>query len=263
MTTGEITAAPFERQRRFYPEWVPAVLVWPRRTFQTIAAHSEGVWLAALVLLTLTGIARVGVQGYLDRRASMGGEVILPPGFEYYSPEQQAQFYQALEAKSSPVFSIVLPALSVILGVWLGWLIVSGLLHLALTLLGGRGSSPVATNIVAWAAIPLALRDVVRAAYMAISGHTIVSTGLAGFVATDAGGALLFLGALAGLTDLYLIWHIILLIVGVRTADTNLSRGKALLACLGVMVIVIGFQALAGFAAAQVSNLSIMRPFFF
>lgn len=37
-----------------------------------------------------------------------------------------------------------------------------GLLHLVLTMLGGRDSTGGALNIVAWAALPFALRDLVR-----------------------------------------------------------------------------------------------------
>jgi hypothetical protein len=49
--------------------------------------------------------------------------------------------------------------------------------------------------------------------------------------------------------DIYLIWNIILLIIGVRTGD-GLSRGKAVGGVLITILIVLIFQVLLAFGTA-------------
>ena len=55
---------------------------------------------------------------------------------------------------------LALPMIGAVLGALLMWLVVSWLLHLVLTLLGGRGTSQGAINVVAWASLPFVVRAV-------------------------------------------------------------------------------------------------------
>jgi hypothetical protein len=59
----------------------------------------------------------------------------------------QEQFMQAQQATQGPVFIYALPGFVAVLGVWIGWLLLSGLLHLALTLLGGRSANRNTLNV--------------------------------------------------------------------------------------------------------------------
>ncbi|MGH2524117.1 MAG: hypothetical protein ACRDH2_16545, partial [Anaerolineales bacterium] len=71
-----------------------------------------------------------------------------------------------------------------------------------------------------------------------------------------------FLAAFLGLIDIYLIWHIVLLVFGVR-AGNGLATAKAAGGVLLAMLLVLLLQALPGFLFAQLSGLNIIRPFFF
>ena len=185
----------------------------------------------------------------------------LPPDFQYYSPEQQAQFQQAMAATSSPVFLYVFPALVALSRVWIGWLLVGGLLHLVMTLLGGRGDTGAAMNLVAWAALPFALRDIVRIIAMLASQQLIASPGLSGFAPASEGFGPLFLVGLLGSVDIYLIWYSLLLVLGVRLGN-GISRVKALSAVFLILILIFSAQAALVAFAGQLGGLTIIRPFF-
>jgi hypothetical protein len=155
----------------------------------------------------------------------------------------------------------VFPALSALLGIWLGWLLVGGLLHLVMTLLGGRGNTMGAMNLVAWAGMPFALRDLVRGAALLVSRQPIDNPGLAGFAPLDATGFVAYLAAWLPVIDLYLIWHIVLLVLGVRAAS-SLTIGKAVGAALFTVLLVLAVLALIRFLTGQLGGLTIIRPFF-
>jgi len=252
---------PIEKPRRLHLDWLFPVLVQPRRTFEKITAQAQAVWLTPLLILSLTAVFQVIAAGQIKQQAALSGQVELPPGFEYYSPEDQAQFQKAMEATQSPTFIYVLPALAAVSGVWAGWLLVGGLLHLALTMLGGRGAISVAMNIVAWSSLPLAVRELVRTASMLITHRLISSPGLEGFVPGGDGGLALYLAAFLALVDIYIIWHILLLVIGVRVAS-GLSRSKVWAGVLMVILPVLLLQALLTHLVSRLSNLTIIRPFF-
>ena len=263
MSETTVSPAGLERPRRFHFEWVFPIFVRPRQVFTEIAEKNRGVWQAAIVILMVTTVVRVIVAGVISQSDPMAGQMNLPQGFESYSPEMQAQFMQAAQATTSPVFVYVFPAIANLLGVWIGWLVVGGLLHLLLMLQGGRGGTLGTMNVVAWAGMPYALRDIVRILAMLIGGHVIASPGVSGFIVADAtGAALLASGALA-LLDIYLIWQGVLLVVGLNAGELNLTKGRVIGTVVVTMLLVIVAQAGLSFVGAQFTNLTVMRPFLF
>ena len=107
---------------------------------------------------------------------------MLPVDWQYWSPEMQNNYTQAQQATQGPVFVYIIPAALGLAKIWLAWLIVGGLTHLSSTLFGGRGKMGSALNLVAWACLPFALRDLLRVIFMIIVHHPIVSPGLSGLV---------------------------------------------------------------------------------
>lgn len=259
--TDTLTAPP-EPAGRFQFGWVPEVLFRPRQAFAKITPQLGGVWLTPMLLLSLTTLLRIGIAGWLKSKAAAMGEIPLPQGWEYYSAEQQAQFMQTLEATRGPVFTYVLPMLGGLLLIWIGWMLVGGLLHLTLTLLGGRGSTGSAMNVVAWAGLAWAIRDIVRAVYMLVTQKAIVAAGISGFAPTGEGGFNVFLLKLFALIDLFLIWHILLVIIGIRFGET-LSPAKAAFGVILTVLLVIAVQAGLEYLLTTANGLSISQPFFF
>jgi len=255
---NEIIEHPAKRLRF---DWILPVLFRPKKAFATITDQNRAVWLTPLLLLSLAVILNVLVSGSAQASLTPVNQAP-PPDFEYYSPEMQDQFYQAMQATTSPVFVYIFPLLTRLGGLWLGWLILGGGIHLLLTLLGGRGDTGVTMNITAWASLPLVLRDLVRATAVLISRQSIQNPGLSGFVTDGAGGWALFAAAFLSLVDLYFIWQIVLLILGAHQAS-ELPLSKTILGVLVIVILVSGLRALIGFGVAQFGNMGASRPFFF
>jgi hypothetical protein len=255
------TLEPLRRPPVLRLSWVGSALLHPRQTFTQIAAETRGIWITPLLLLSLTALLYVGAAGWLRGIAAASGEVQLPPDFQYYTPEQQAQVMQALQATSGPVFLYVFPGLLGLATVWLGWLLVSSLVHLAMTALGGRGSTTMTLNLVAWAGLPLMLRDLVRVAAMLSTDRLLGNPGLSGFVTPGEGHAL-FLASLLVQVDLYLIWTILLMTLGARAAS-GASTGRAFLGITLSVLLAMVVRAGLATGVAFLGTLSVVRPFFF
>jgi hypothetical protein len=116
-------------------------------------------------------------------------------------------------------------------------------------------------NVVAWASLPFALRYLVRIGAMLSSDQLVEYPGLSGFLVNGEGNMAIYATSLLALIDAYLVWHVFLLVVGLRSAD-SLSRGKVWLAVLFTVIIVLLVRALPALLAAQFTDLTIVRPFF-
>ena len=249
-------------QRRFSFRLVPTTLVRPRRAFNTIVRLDRPSWLTPLVVLSIAALVPVLAAGRVRQQAGGLGPESFPPDFQYYSAEQQAQFTQALESTRSPTFLYVLPAVGSLVVVWLGWLITGGVLHLASTILGGRSASAAVLNIAAWAGLPFAVRFLIRGSFIQLAGRGIAAPGLSGFIGADTSGLLLFVRQLLGLIDVYLLWHLALLGIGLAALG-GLSRGKVVASVIATEVIALLVQAIPATIAASFAGLTIIRPFYF
>jgi hypothetical protein len=242
--------------RRFDLLRAQTMLFHPRRGFQEMASESRSTWLTPMLLLSITAILVVIVTGYLKSRAAMMGEIPLPPDWQFWTPEMQNDYMQAQQATQGPAFLYIIPMFGSLTGLWLGWLLLAGLLHFGSTLLGGRGSMQSALNIVAWASLPFAVRDLLRVIFMLVEGHAIVSPGLSGF--TTAPG---LISQLLTRLDIFLLWHVILLVIGFAITD-GLPRGKAVTGVLVVILLVLLAQAGLGALLSSFGGLAVQRPFF-
>ena len=209
-----------------------------------------------MLVLTITAILVVVVAGYLKTRAAMMGEIQMPRDWQYWTPEMQNNYMQAQQATQGPVFMYVMPMIGSLTGLWVGWLLLAALLHFGSTLLGGRGSMQSALNIVAWASLPFAVRDILRIIFMLSAGHAIVSPGLSGFASTPG-----FVSQLLTRVDIFLIWQVILLVIGLSVTD-SLPRSKAVAGVLVVMLLVLLAQAGLGALTSGLGGTATQRPFF-
>jgi len=150
----------------------------------------------------------------------------------------------------------VMPMISSLAGLWVGWLLLSALLHFGSTLLGGRGSMQSALNVVAWASLPFVVRDILRIVFMLSAGHAITSPGLSGFMSTAG-----FMSKLLMRVDLFLIWNVVLLVIGFGIAD-SLPRSKAVTGVVVVILLVLLAQAGLGALGSSFGGTGVQRPFF-
>jgi hypothetical protein len=115
---------------------------------------------------------------------------------------------------------------------------------------------------VAWAGLPFAVRDLVRSAYVLFGHKLITSPGLSGLLPAEAEGGALFFAGLLELFDLYFIWHVVLLVFAAR-AEVDLGARRAWGSVLAAQVVALLLQVGPAFAAAQLSGLTVVRPFLF
>jgi len=252
----EQDSIPVEPPRRFHFGWLFPALFRPRSTFTTIAAYPHGAWLTPLLVVMIFAVAGVFVAGPVRQAAIIAAPPPAPPPGVEFTPEQQAQVADAANIQANPIFIYVFPTVISVLGIWVVWLLVVGILHLTFTLLGGRSSTRTAMNLVAWASLPFAVRDLARIGFMLISGRLINFPGLSGFAPTPEGLVSGLIAGLLGLIDIYLCWHVALLILGIKRADT-LSTGKVIAGVAVTLIVAMTLQALPGAIAAQAAQMFI------
>ncbi|HPH96476.1 MAG TPA: YIP1 family protein [Anaerolineaceae bacterium] len=258
---AETELLPFEKPRRFRFDLVFPALFKPKQTFAAILADEKGNWLTPLLVLSILAVILVLAAGPI--RQQIASVPPTPPeDFQWWTPEQQAQFMASGETRSSPLFIYGLPALNSLLQVWVGWALLAAVLHLTLTLSGSRHSFTSALNLVGWASLPFGIRFIVQTVYYFSTQTLIASPGLSGFVPAGMGGGTNFLIPLLGMVDLYLIWQFALVVIG-AASGSQMPAAKAAITCLVAFLITLVLFALPGFAVAQLSSLSVARPFFF
>jgi len=262
MSNIEEIDVPEAPKRRLRFDWILPVLFRPRRATQEIARFESSTWLAPVLLLTLLAVVGVLASGPLRIQEIVNRPIETPPDFEYWSQEMQDEFYQTASQPPSPAVIYLLPAVGAVVRVWVGWFLLAAVLHLLLTLAGSRGTRTADFSLAGWSMLPLAVREVVRLAAVLFGRKLISAPGLSGFAAADAVGFGAYLTALLALIDFYLIWQVILLVLGAR-ASSGLSRSRTIFIVLSAVLILLALQALPGFIGAQLSGLNVNRPFFF
>ena len=142
-------------------------------------------------------------------------------------PQQAEQAAAQMEKFISPpmiaTFSIIggLVTLAVI------WLLSAGILYFLGLVAGGEASFAQSFAILAWSWLPYSLRNLVMAAYVAYSGQ-LINQGLSFLVATgdQTKDAANWLYSLLSQIDLFYLWHLILVVVGLATVG-RFSKAKA------------------------------------
>lgn len=249
-----------KKQNRHF-DWLLSLLIKPRSTLHAINEQQKNVWLTPLLVISVLSILLVLVAAPIRRNTIQMG-LTTPPDFQYYSPEQQEQFYAAQATQTSPLFLYVFPVVFGLVSIWLSWFLLSSILHLVLTLTGSHAPSLRSYNLVGWAMLPLGVRSLVQIIGMLVMRSTINGAGLSGLLGSEVSGVAAYAAAFLGLVDIFFIWVCILLVVGVRDFS-GLSKNKAVLATLGTILIFMLIFALPGFLKSILSNLSIGQYYFF
>ena len=231
-----------------------ATLLRPAQVFEQVREENRASWLTPMLMLSLTALLVVLVSGYLKTQAAMLGEVPLPPDWQWWTPDMQANYMQAQQLTQGKVFMYVIPLVGAWVALWLGWVVLGGLLHLGSTLLGGRGTMQGALTVTAWATLPFAMRDLLRVIFMLGAGHAINSPGLSAFATSS------FMVQILSRTDLFFFWSLVLLVIGFAVVD-GLPRGKAFVGVALVVLLLLAAQAGIGSALSGLGSGSAIRPF--
>lgn len=220
------------------------VLARPRATFATLRSSQNRAWILmailGMVVVTLPIIAS-GPITTQQTREQVEAQLQNQPGFEVGGGNVE----QATSFATSPILTTVVPAVFAAFGRVIGWLIWSGALYLLASMVGGSSSFLPVLKVVIWGWLPYALRSILQAGYITATQTLIANQGLSGFAGMpvidtsnpfaiempSTGTAVLY--AFLGQIDIYLFWHLALLVLGI-TAVTKLSRRKS----VGLVLIV-------------------------
>ncbi len=231
-----------ESPRFFGMVW--GVLAKPRQAFATLRDSRSRAWilmaLVGIIVVTLPIIASGPVSAQLTRQ-QLAEQFENQPGFEAGGINAD----QAASIATSPILTTVLPAVFAAFGRVISWLLWGGSLYLLASMVGGSSSFLQMVQVVIWAWLPYALRSIVQAIYITATQTLIANQGLSGFAGMpvvdtsnpfavelpSTGTAVLY--TFLGQIDLYLFWHLALLVIGI-TAVTKLSRRKS----IGLVLIV-------------------------
>jgi len=233
------------------PRLLWGMIVRPRATLEYLRERGGRAWwlpallTVPLVILPVLVAAPITAQQSREAVATAQEQWGEQRGMEM-SAEEQAQMEQAMSIAASPLITTVFPAVGGIVGLVVGWLVWAGALYLAGLALGGRSTFGQMFRTVVWAWLPYALRGLLQTAYILASGQLILNPGLSGLVqetrqisemviAPPGPGQMLLVAFLSRI-DLFLVWNLILLVVGVMVA-TRLPRRKAVLVTLGVWLL--------------------------
>ena len=233
------------------PRLLWGMIVRPRATLEILNEQGGRTWWLPALLVVLLIILPVVVAAPIT--AQQTREVVQATqeqmgersGTEM-STEQQAQMEQAMSIAASPLITVVFPAAGGVVVQVVGWLVWAGALYLAGMALGGRSTFGQMFRMVVWVWLPYALRGLLQTVYILVSGQLIANPGLSGFVQADHPvGEMVFTPPSLGQTllvaflsrvDLFLVWNLILLVIGV-TVITHLPRRKVLLVTLSVWLL--------------------------
>jgi len=249
------------------------MIVRPRTTLEYL--REQGLrtwWLPALVCVGLIVLPivvaapisrRQAREAFLAAQEQMGEQLA-----EDMSAEEQDQMEQAMSITASPLITVVFPAVSSVVARVVGWLAWAGALYLAALALGGRSTFGQMFRTVVWAWLPYAVRGLLQTVYILASGEIIANPGLSGLVgesrsigemvATPPSLGQMMLIAFLSRIDLFQVWNLILLVIGVAVV-TRLPRRKATLLTLGVWLLLTAL----GLIPTLVSSLFAQQAGFF
>lgn len=242
------------------PRLLIGIVVRPRQTLMTVKEGQRRSWWLPALLTVLLVVLPIAVAAPISAREAIRSldEEMPDEVREQFSEEYMQRAY---DAASSPFFTAVFPAIGTVIGHGVGWLAWAGILYLGSIMLGGRGTFEQVFPIVGWARFPYALRGLAQTVYILVSGELIKRPGLSGLIqdapsdvftgAPDLGRALTT--AFLSRVDLFLIWSLVLLVVGV-SVTTKLSRRKSVLLTLAgwaLITLLVLIPSLAGVFVAQ------------
>ncbi|MFQ6101331.1 MAG: Yip1 family protein [Anaerolineae bacterium] len=246
-------------ERLGLPRLLWGMVVRPRATLGYLNEHGGRIWwlpaLLAVLLVVLPIVVAAPITARQAREAVMATQEQMGEQFgAAMSDEERAQMEeQMMSMAASPLIIVVFPAVGGVMGLAVGWLVWAGALYLAGMALGGRSTFGQLFRMVVWVWLPYALRGLLQTVYVLVSGQLIANPGLSGLVqetrpiseivvAPPSPGQTLLVAFLSRI-DLFLVWNLILLVIGVMVA-TRLPRRKAVLATLGIWLLLTAVSLL-------------------
>ncbi|MEM8858023.1 MAG: Yip1 family protein [Chloroflexota bacterium] len=219
-------------------------IISPDRSFEVIRDHKSWTWVftALLIIVAASFPQIIIIQRTIQQFQAAGPQ--LPPGIEV--SEEELEMMQA----STPTFTFWFGLIGVVVGLLIIWVIWAGIILLFVSMFGGRAEFGRLWRLAIWASLPLAIQGVLGGIYLLVAGGmqplllsaaaflsnpmeqfasgNISPDDFASFVPPSAGELALF--SLAGFLDVFVIWRLLLMILGVMiVAKLNWKKSAAII----------------------------------
>ena len=212
----------------------------PKKTLRYVIKEPRwSLWLTPALIILVALIVVTVVSAPLVSQVSLEqAEAQVQAQMGSLPEEQSEQMRNTMHTFTSPLFLAAMGIALGALGLILGWLFRGAVLFLLGYLLGTDNRYIQMVTFVLWAWLPFALRDLVQAIYVLINGQLVLHQGLSFLVASNAqsqnAGSLLY--SLLAQIDLFLIWHLLLVGIGIAVS-TRSTTTKTALATLSYWVV--------------------------
>jgi hypothetical protein len=196
------------------------VLIHPRATFEKLRDAQRGYWwvvfvlavVAALVLaLASTAAQRSTIQAFVASEGTTTDGVAVPANM----------------AQTATTLMIVGGTVSGILSALFGYLLLTLIVFGAGLILGGKATFRQVFTMSVWTTLPYVVRSLVQAIASLVTGAS-PAPGLSGVLSIAETASMPLLNAILSRIDVYMVWSLVLLTIGVGVVY-RLSKGKKLL----------------------------------
>lgn len=255
---------------RGLPRLLWDIVVRPRSALAYVGAQGRRTWWLPALLALLFVVLPVVVAAPITARESREAVAALQEQLAEDMPaDALEQMEGAMSIVASPLITLVFPAIGGSVGRVASWAAWAGALYLASVALGGKSSFSQLFPIVVWAGLPYAVRGALQTVYVWASGELILNPGFSGLVsqtgtvadmvtASPSTGQQL-LSAILSRVDVFVIWHLALLVIGVLAA-THLSRRKTILITLGIWALFTGLSLIPILIGAAFTQMAAIGP---
>lgn len=208
------------------------IIIRPRATFKSLREMNKGYWWLAFLITIAALVLYTVVSTSLTTRAMQS---FTPPAGAVTASDGGTTVPQF--AQVSPLITIGIPLISGIVMILLGYLFRSLIAFGASLVMGGHSTFKQTFRMAVWTTIPSFFRYVVQSIAVVTTQGRILS-GLSGVMTAAEARSLPFLNTLLGQIDVYTIWSLALLGIGVAVT-TRLSKGKSTVAVLIYIAVAI------------------------
>jgi hypothetical protein len=204
------------------------ILIRPRATFEKLREAKRGYWwvvfalavLAAFVLaLASTAAQKSTIQAMIPSESVEGVEM----------PANMAQ--------TATTFAFVGATISGIFSALFGYLLLTLIVFGAGLILGGKATFKQVFTVSVWTTLPYVVRSLVQAIASLVTGAAPTS-GLSGVLTTAESMSMPILAAILTRIDVYMVWSLVLLVIGVGVVY-RLSKGKTFLVVAIYVVVTL------------------------
>lgn len=237
---NETDSTPIIEQKPIWQNLI-GIIDKPRETFQNLMINLGWSWVIPFILTILVTIATVWVMAPYTSEMTIKStqQQLIQSGM---SPDEIEKAMSQTNQLMSPTFFRIIGSVVGPITVLIGWLIGGAILYFMGLIAGGEFNFKAVFTVFAWSNLPLMLRTLVQTILTGITGKFPLYTGLAALVITgntleDTTNPLV---ALLSFADIFWIWHIILLVIGLSVAG-KVSRGSAFFITAVYILVSVSF----------------------